>query len=100
MSKRRYISDRVAQGQSARAAAAKLTAKQAAAKLRAAAQAVRRQGGGLADDDSTSLELIASDVAAGRTKSAFSYASRCDTAVREEIPLDVWIYLGGTPVYG
>ena len=46
-------------------------------------------------DDLAALEWIRSEITAGCLSEAYSYACTLDTAVREEIPMAVWVYIGG-----
>jgi hypothetical protein len=51
--------------------------------------------------DRESLEIVADDIAAGDHASAHSYVCAVlDTYLRDEIPGNVWVFIGGDLVHG
>ncbi len=50
--------------------------------------------------DVEDLRGVATLIEMGDTGNAFEIASQLDTAVRDVIPLAVWVYLGGDLVHG
>lgn len=89
----------------ARASSKKITNAKAAAKLRKVAEAYHkssrklfagdRRGLEVTENDYFNLKYIASRIRAGDLSGAYQQARHLDTLVREEIPLDVWMYIGG-----
>lgn len=69
-------------------------AKRMADKLKAKAKIVRRDAV-LSPEDVLDLMSIAHQIQAGNREVAFSMGNNLDTIVRDEIPNDVWRYLGG-----
>jgi len=101
--------DRHQEAVRARASVRGLTDAKASSKLRAVAEKCLRRDKKLFADDPHGLEVIeadhdrlmriASSIRAGNLEGAYNYASHLDTLVREEIPLDVWMYIGGRGVH-
>lgn len=93
----------------ARASSKKLTNAEAAAKLRKVAEAYYkrnqklfagdRHGLDVIENDYYDLRYIASSIRAGDLSGAYRQACRFDTLVRDEIPLDVWMYIGGSGLH-
>ena len=91
----------------ARAASKYLTNAKAASKLLTKAQAYLRRGQSassaymrnLYSSDFDALKNVAGCIRAGDLSGAYRRAGDLDTAVRDVIPLDVWIYIGGSGVH-
>lgn len=93
----------------ARALSKKLTNAKAAAKLRRVAEAKRRrslkrwdkdpQMLGMVEADYSDLKRIVTLIREGNLSRAYKSAGHLDTAVREEIPLDVWMFIGGSGLH-
>jgi len=89
----------------ARASSKKLTNAKAAAKLRRVAEAYYqrnlklfandRHGRAVIENDYFNLKYIVSDIRKGDLAGAYRHAGHLDTLVRETIPLDIWMYIGG-----
>lgn len=89
----------------ARASSKQLTDAKAAAKLRRAAEAYYqrnlklfaddRHGRDVVENDYFNLKSIVSDIRRGDLVSTYRHAGHLDTLVRETIPLDVWMHIGG-----
>ncbi len=93
----------------ARASSKKLTNAKAAAKLRKVAEAYYkssrklfagdRRGLEVTENDYFNLKYIASRIRVGDLSAAYQQARHLDTLVRDEIPLDVWMYIGGSGLH-
>jgi hypothetical protein len=93
----------------ARASAKRLTAAKAAAKLLKKAEAYVRHAKKMSAGNPRRLASIESDyedlmsvaalIRSNNLSDAYVFAGNLDTLVRDQIPLDVWMYIGGRGVH-
>lgn len=75
-----------------------LTAAEAADDVRDVASRLAL-GAGIETEDARSLSIIADMLADGNVLAARDYADTLDTGCREQIPMAVWVHMGGELIH-